>query len=47
MILSIYLLLNGIALLFFIKKRKNLHILEITAYWFLASYIAQNFSALC
>jgi hypothetical protein len=47
MILFIYLLLNGIALLFFIKKKKNLHILELTAYWFLASYIAQNFSALC
>ena len=47
MILIIYLLLNGIALLFFIKKKKNLHILELIAYFFLASYIAQNFSALC
>ncbi len=47
MILFIYLLLNGITLLFFIKKKKNLHILELTAYWFIASYITQNFSALC
>lgn len=47
MVFFIYLVMNGLGLLFFIKKKKNLHILEILAYWFLASYVAQNFSALC
>lgn len=46
MVLFIYILMNGIAIIFFMKKKKNLHILEIMAYWFLASYVAQNFSAL-
>lgn len=47
MVFFIYLVMNGLGLLFFIKKKKNLHILEILAYWFLASYLTQNFSALC
>jgi hypothetical protein len=47
MVFFIYLVMNGLGLLFFIKKKKQLHILEIIAYWFVASYLAQNFSALC
>ncbi|RSD28721.1 hypothetical protein [Mesobacillus subterraneus] len=47
MVLLFYLILNGIILLFFIKKKKNLHILEIIAYWMVGSYIGENFSALC
>ncbi|MBS8263930.1 hypothetical protein DYI25_05715 [Mesobacillus boroniphilus] len=46
MVLFIYILMNGIAIIFFMRKKKQLHILEIIAYWFLASYVAQNFSAL-
>lgn len=47
MVFFIYLVMNAIVFLFFIKKKKNLHILEIIAYWMVASYLAQNFSALC
>ena len=47
MVLFTYFLMNGIGLLFFIKKKKNIHSLEIFAYWLLAAYISQNFSALC
>lgn len=47
MVLFIYILMNGIGLLFFIKKKKHLHLLEIIAYWLLGSYVAENFSALC
>jgi hypothetical protein len=43
MVLFIYLIMNGIGLLFFLKKKKHLHILEIIAYWLLASYVAENF----
>ncbi|MFT9596287.1 CBO0543 family protein [Mesobacillus sp.] len=46
MVLFLYLLMNGIAIIFFMRKKKELHILEILAYWFFASYVAQNFSAL-
>jgi hypothetical protein len=46
MVLLIYLLMNGIGLIFFIKKKKILHILEIITYWMIASYISQNFSAI-
>jgi hypothetical protein len=48
MILLFYLMLNLIVLFLFIKKKKkNLHILEILVYWMVASYLFQNFSALC
>lgn len=47
MVFLIYLFMNSIVFLIFIKKKKSLHILEIMTYWMLASYIAQNFSALC
>lgn len=36
-----------IVLSLFIIKRKRLHILEIIVYWLIATYIYQNFSALC
>lgn len=47
MVFLIYVIMNGVGLLFFLKKKKNLHILEIIAYWLLGSYIAENFSAIC
>lgn len=47
MILFFYAVLNLIAIYFFSKKKKNLHILEIFAYWMVSSYLYQNFSALC
>jgi hypothetical protein len=47
MILLSYIVLNLIVLFLFIKKKKNLHILEILIYWMVASYLFQNLSALC
>lgn len=47
MILFFYFLLNLAALFLFTKKKKKLHILEILVYWLIASYLYQNFSALC
>ncbi len=47
MILFFYIILNLIAMFLFIKKKKKLHILEIFVYWMVASYLYQNFSALC
>ncbi|MGG1677890.1 hypothetical protein ACIFOT_19310 [Neobacillus sp. NRS-1170] len=47
MTIIFYAVLNVLALYFFIKKKKNLHILEILVYWMISSYLFQNFSALC
>ncbi|ANX12418.1 hypothetical protein ABE41_010390 [Fictibacillus arsenicus] len=47
MTLLFYIVLNIFFLVFFIKKKKNLHILEILLYWLAASYFFQNYSALC
>lgn len=47
MTLLFYLMLNLGVLIFFIIKKKNLHILEIMVYWLFGSYLFQNFSALC
>jgi hypothetical protein len=47
MILLSYFVLNLLVVLLFIKKKKNLHILEILIYWMVASYLFQNLSALC
>lgn len=48
MVLIFYIILNIIALFLFVKKKKtNLHILEILVYWMVASYLFQNFSAIC
>jgi hypothetical protein len=47
MILLFYIVLNLIVLFLFIKKKKDLHILEILLYWMVASYLFQNLSALC
>lgn len=47
MVFLIYLFMNATVFIIFLKKQKTLHILEIITYWMLASYIAQNFSALC
>lgn len=47
MILFFYVVLNMIAVFLFIKKKKTLHILEIIVHWMVASYVFQNFSALC
>lgn len=47
MILFYYILVNVIAIFLFIKKKKQLHILEIIIYWMVGSYLFQNFSALC
>lgn len=40
-------LLNLFIFYFFLKVKKNLHILEIIVYWLVGSYLFQNFSALC
>lgn len=47
MILLCYILINVVAIFLFIKKKKNLHILEIIIYWMVSSYFFQNLSALC
>ena len=47
MVLFFYILLNVLALVLFIKKKKMLHILEIIVYWMVSSYLYQNFSAIC
>lgn len=47
MVLFFYVLVNVIAVCLFIKKKKQLHILEIIIYWMVGSYLFQNFSALC
>jgi hypothetical protein len=47
MILLFYIVFNIFFLFFFIKKKKDLHILEILLYWLAASYLFQNYSALC
>jgi hypothetical protein len=47
MTLLFYLVLNLVALILYIRKNKNLHILEIMVYWMFGSYLFQNFSALC
>lgn len=47
MVLLFYVVLNIIAVIFFTKIEKKLHILEIIVYWLIASYLFQNFSALC
>ncbi|MFD2446938.1 hypothetical protein ACFSO7_23655 [Bacillus sp. CGMCC 1.16607] len=47
MTLFFYAILNVLAMYLFIKKKKSLHILEILVYWMIASYLYQNFSALC
>lgn len=47
MVLFFYILLNVIVIFLFIKKKKNLHPLEILVYWLISSYLFQNFSALC
>jgi hypothetical protein len=48
MVLFFYTLLNVIVLILFTKKKKTmLHIIEIIMYWMVASYLFQNFSALC
>jgi hypothetical protein len=47
MILCFSILLNAIVLLLFVRMDKRLHILEILTYGMLASYMFQNFSALC
>jgi hypothetical protein len=47
MVLLFFVLLNIIALVLFIRLKKKLHILEIIIYWMMASYLFQNFSAIC
>lgn len=47
MILVFFIVLNIIVLSLFIMKKKRLHILEILVYWLIATYLYQNFSALC
>jgi hypothetical protein len=47
MILFFYVVVNVIAIYLFIRHKKQLHILEILVYWMVASYLFQNFSALC
>lgn len=47
MTLFFYFALNIIAVLFLIKRKRKLHILEVMVYWMVASYAYQNFSALC
>lgn len=47
MTLLFYIVFNIFFLFFFIKKKKDLHILEILLYWLAASYLFQNYSALC
>jgi hypothetical protein len=47
MILLFYIVLNLIAVVLFIRIKKKLHVLEIIVYWLVASYLFQNFSALC
>ncbi|SEP00947.1 hypothetical protein [Paenibacillus sp. OV219] len=47
MLLFLYILLNAAVVFVFMKTRKAMHILEIFVYWWIASYIYQNYSALC
>jgi len=47
MILVFFIVLNTILFSLFIIKKKRLHILEILVYWLIATYLYQNFSALC
>lgn len=47
MVFTFYIVLNIIAIILFIKYKKNLHIFEIFVYWLVSTYIFQNFSALC
>lgn len=47
MVLIFYVLINLFGFFFFVKMKKNLHILEILVYWMVSTYIYQNLSALC
>lgn len=47
MVLLFYFLVNIIAIFLFMRVKKNLHILEIMVYWMVATYLFQNFSAIC
>jgi hypothetical protein len=47
MVLIFYALINLIGIFYFVKLKKNIHILEILVYWMASSYLFQNFSALC
>lgn len=47
MVLLFYIALNILVIFLFFKVKKNLDILEIIVYWMVASYVFQNFSALC
>ncbi|WP_133257568.1 hypothetical protein [Paenibacillus montanisoli] len=47
MILLFYAIINAAAVVFFVRLKKRLHILEVMMYWFAASYMYQNLSALC
>lgn len=47
MLLLGYILLNAAALFVFLKTRKVMHVLEILVYWWISTYVYQNYSALC
>ncbi|GAA0334962.1 hypothetical protein GCM10008967_27230 [Bacillus carboniphilus] len=47
MVFFFYVFINLLVLYLFVKMKKKLHILEIMVYWMVASYLFQNFSALC
>lgn len=47
MILLFYIVLNGIVIYLFQKKKNVLNSLEVIVYWMVAAYVYQNFSALC
>jgi membrane-bound ClpP family serine protease len=47
MVFLFFLALNITAIVFFLKKRTRLHVLETMLYWLVSSYLFQNLSALC
>ncbi|REE90646.1 hypothetical protein A8990_106151 [Paenibacillus taihuensis] len=47
MLLFLYILMNAAVLFVFMKTRRTMHMLEIFVCWWMASYVYQNYSALC